>query len=94
MMVIDDANNDDDDDDDDDDDREKKEEGEKEEEKVVVKNPQQSDLRLSGPPSGQIDDDGARTRNRRVAADLRANSLDTEPPTLKLFGPRQIRTRA
>ncbi|GFO13170.1 hypothetical protein PoB_003967500 [Plakobranchus ocellatus] len=56
--------------------------------------PEQGDLRLSGPPSGQDDDDGARTRNRRVPADLRADSLTTEPLTPKLFGPRQIRTRA
>ncbi|GFN96386.1 hypothetical protein PoB_002289200 [Plakobranchus ocellatus] len=55
---------------------------------------QQGDLRLSGPPSSQDDDDGARTRNRRVPADFRADSLATEPPTPKLFGPRQIRTRA
>ncbi|GFN92448.1 hypothetical protein PoB_001895400 [Plakobranchus ocellatus] len=84
-----------DDDDDDDDDGEEEEKGEQEEEEVVVvKNPQQGDLRLSGPPSGQNDNDGTRTRNRRVPADIRADSLATEPPTAKLFGPRQIRTRA
>ncbi|GFO36584.1 hypothetical protein PoB_006308900 [Plakobranchus ocellatus] len=54
----------------------------------------QGDLRLSGPPTSQDDDDGARTRNRRVSADFRVDSLATEPPTPKLFGPRQIRTRA
>ncbi|GFN95229.1 hypothetical protein PoB_002173500 [Plakobranchus ocellatus] len=33
--------------------------------------PQQGDLRLSGPPSGQGAGGGARTRDRRVPADLR-----------------------
>ncbi|GFO32591.1 hypothetical protein PoB_005909600 [Plakobranchus ocellatus] len=44
-------------------------------------NPQQGDLRLLGPPSGQGVDGRARTRDRRVPADLRADSLTTEPPT-------------
>ncbi|GFN86396.1 hypothetical protein PoB_001290200 [Plakobranchus ocellatus] len=44
-------------------------------------NPQQGDLRLSGPPSGQGAGGGARTRDRRVPADLRADSLATVPPT-------------
>ncbi|GFO15554.1 hypothetical protein PoB_004205900 [Plakobranchus ocellatus] len=39
--------------------------------------PQQGDLRLSGPPSGQDAGGGARTRDRRVPADLRADSLAT-----------------
>ncbi|GFN78315.1 hypothetical protein PoB_000482100 [Plakobranchus ocellatus] len=43
--------------------------------------PQQGDLRLSGPPSGQGADGGARTCDRRVPADLRADSLATVPPT-------------
>ncbi|GFN84342.1 cytochrome p450 [Plakobranchus ocellatus] len=38
-------------------------------------------LRLSGPPSGQGAGGGARTRDRRVHADLRADSLVTVPPT-------------
>ncbi|GFN83835.1 hypothetical protein PoB_001034100 [Plakobranchus ocellatus] len=45
------------------------------------KSPQQGDLRLSGPPSGQGADSGARTRDRRVPADLRADSQATVPPT-------------
>ncbi|GFO27841.1 hypothetical protein PoB_005434600 [Plakobranchus ocellatus] len=40
-----------------------------------------SDHRLSGPPSGQGASGGARTRDRRVPADLRADSLATVPPT-------------
>ncbi|GFN87782.1 hypothetical protein PoB_001428800 [Plakobranchus ocellatus] len=43
--------------------------------------PQQGDLRLSGPPSGQDAGGGAQTRDRRVPADLRADSLATVPPT-------------
>ncbi|GFN73746.1 hexosyltransferase [Plakobranchus ocellatus] len=43
--------------------------------------PQQGDLRLSGPPSGQGAGGGARTRDRMVPADLRADSLATVPPT-------------
>ncbi|GFO28272.1 hypothetical protein PoB_005477700 [Plakobranchus ocellatus] len=43
--------------------------------------PQQGDLRLSGPPSGQGAGGGTRTRDRRVPADLRADSLATVPPT-------------
>ncbi|GFO42694.1 hypothetical protein PoB_006919900 [Plakobranchus ocellatus] len=43
--------------------------------------PQQGDFRLSGPPSGQGAGGGARTRDRRVPADLRADSLATVPPT-------------
>ncbi|GFO35923.1 hypothetical protein PoB_006242800 [Plakobranchus ocellatus] len=47
--------------------------------------PQQGDLRLSGPPSGQDAGGGARTRDRRVPADLRADSLATVPPTPLFF---------
>ncbi|GFN83335.1 hypothetical protein PoB_000984100, partial [Plakobranchus ocellatus] len=43
--------------------------------------PQQGDLRLSGPPSGLGAGSGARTRDRRVPADLRADSQATVPPT-------------
>ncbi|GFO19931.1 hypothetical protein PoB_004643600 [Plakobranchus ocellatus] len=43
--------------------------------------PQQGDLRLSGPPSGQGTGGGARTRDRRGPADLRTDSLATVPPT-------------
>ncbi|GFO18542.1 hypothetical protein PoB_004504700 [Plakobranchus ocellatus] len=42
--------------------------------------PQQSDLRLSGPPTGQGVGSGARTSDRRVPADLRSDSLATVPP--------------
>ncbi|GFO21574.1 hypothetical protein PoB_004807900 [Plakobranchus ocellatus] len=43
--------------------------------------PQQGDLRLLGPPSGRGADGGARTRDRRIPADLRADSQATVPPT-------------
>ncbi|GFO24732.1 histone-lysine N-methyltransferase SETMAR [Plakobranchus ocellatus] len=43
--------------------------------------PQQGNLRLSGPPSGQDAGGGARTCDRRVPADLRADSLATVPST-------------
>ncbi|GFO49580.1 hypothetical protein PoB_007608500 [Plakobranchus ocellatus] len=49
--------------------------------KRIVASPQQGDLRLSGPPSGQGASGGARTRDRRVPADPRAHSLATVPPT-------------
>ncbi|GFN83427.1 hypothetical protein PoB_000993300 [Plakobranchus ocellatus] len=42
--------------------------------------PQQDDLRLSGPPSGQGAGGATRIRNRGVRADIRAGSLSTEPP--------------
>ncbi|GFN98619.1 hypothetical protein PoB_002512500 [Plakobranchus ocellatus] len=48
---------------------------------LYIANPQQGDLRLLGPPSDQGTGGGARTRDRRVPADLRADSLATEPPT-------------
>ncbi|GFO31917.1 hypothetical protein PoB_005842200 [Plakobranchus ocellatus] len=47
----------------------------------VYNRQQQRDLRLSGPPSGQGAGGGARTRDRRVPEDLRADSLATVPPT-------------
>ncbi|GFN92738.1 endonuclease-reverse transcriptase [Plakobranchus ocellatus] len=43
--------------------------------------PQQGVLRLSDPPSGQDASGGARTRDRRVPANLRADSPATVPPT-------------
>ncbi|GFO06599.1 hypothetical protein PoB_003310400 [Plakobranchus ocellatus] len=46
--------------------------------------PQQDDLRLSGPPSGQGAGGRTRTREKRVPADLRAHSLANMPPTLLL----------
>ncbi|GFO10520.1 hypothetical protein PoB_003702500 [Plakobranchus ocellatus] len=48
---------------------------------LYVASLQQGDLRLLGPPSGQGTGDGARTRDRRVSADLRADSQATVPPT-------------
>ncbi|GFO03661.1 hypothetical protein PoB_003016600 [Plakobranchus ocellatus] len=48
---------------------------------LVCASPQQGDLRLSGHPSGQGASGRARTRDRRVPADLRADSLATVPPT-------------
>ncbi|GFN99633.1 hypothetical protein PoB_002613900 [Plakobranchus ocellatus] len=59
---------------------------------------QQGDLRLSGPPSGQGAGRGARTRDRRVPADLRADSQATVLPTpleneaglLKLRGKKSV----
>ncbi|GFN74299.1 hypothetical protein PoB_000080500 [Plakobranchus ocellatus] len=41
----------------------------------------QGDLRLSGPMLGQSVGGGAQTRDRRVHADLRADSLAPVPPT-------------
>ncbi|GFO37740.1 hypothetical protein PoB_006424500 [Plakobranchus ocellatus] len=43
--------------------------------------PQQGDLRLLGPPSGQGAGSAARTRDRKVPADLRADSQATVLPT-------------
>ncbi|GFN76575.1 hypothetical protein PoB_000308100 [Plakobranchus ocellatus] len=48
---------------------------------LYIASPQQGDLRLSGPPSGQGAGGGARTRDRKVPADLRADSLATVLPT-------------
>ncbi|GFO08697.1 hypothetical protein PoB_003520200 [Plakobranchus ocellatus] len=42
--------------------------------------PQQGDLGLSGPPSGEGAGGGARTCDRSVPADFRADSLPTVPP--------------
>ncbi|GFO15721.1 hypothetical protein PoB_004222600 [Plakobranchus ocellatus] len=43
--------------------------------------PHQGDLRLSGTPSGQGAGGRAQTGDKRVAADFRADSLSTMPPT-------------
>ncbi|GFO41704.1 hypothetical protein PoB_006820900 [Plakobranchus ocellatus] len=43
--------------------------------------PQKSDLRLYGPPSGLGASGGALTRDRKVPADLRVDSLSTVTPT-------------
>ncbi|GFN94927.1 hypothetical protein PoB_002143300 [Plakobranchus ocellatus] len=48
---------------------------------VCKASPHQVDLRLLGPPSGQGAGNVARTRDRRIPADLRADSLTTVPPT-------------
>ncbi|GFN90258.1 hypothetical protein PoB_001676400 [Plakobranchus ocellatus] len=81
-----------DDGDDDDDDNEEEEEKEEEDEEVEenweddekeenTTSPQQGDLMLSDPPLGQGAGGGARTRDKEVPADLRADSLATVPPT-------------
>ncbi|GFN86611.1 hypothetical protein PoB_001311700 [Plakobranchus ocellatus] len=48
---------------------------------LCIASRQQGDLRLSGPLTGQGAGGGARTRDRRIPADLRADSLATVPPT-------------
>ncbi|GFO20155.1 hypothetical protein PoB_004666000 [Plakobranchus ocellatus] len=52
---------------------------------LYTASPQQGDLRLSGPPSGQGAGSGARTRDRRVPADLRADlqATATDAPSQK-----------
>ncbi|GFN76465.1 kinesin-like protein [Plakobranchus ocellatus] len=47
---------------------------------IYIACPQHGDLRLSGPPSGQRASGGAQAHNRRIPADLRADSLSTLPP--------------
>ncbi|GFO21793.1 hypothetical protein PoB_004829800 [Plakobranchus ocellatus] len=47
----------------------------------IYSSPQQGDLKLLGPPSGQGASGGARIRDRRAPADLRVDSLNTEPQT-------------
>ncbi|GFO30364.1 hypothetical protein PoB_005686900 [Plakobranchus ocellatus] len=49
--------------------------------KVISANPQQDDLRLSIPPLSQDACGGARTCERRVPKDLRADPLSTVPLT-------------
>ncbi|GFN96272.1 hypothetical protein PoB_002277800 [Plakobranchus ocellatus] len=46
----------------------------------LIASPQQGDLGLSGPLSGQGAGGGARTRHRWVPENLRANLLSTVPP--------------
>ncbi|GFN86753.1 hypothetical protein PoB_001325900, partial [Plakobranchus ocellatus] len=48
---------------------------------LYIANPQQGDLRHLGPLSGQGADSGARTRDRSVCVDLRADSLTSVLPT-------------
>ncbi|GFN73564.1 hypothetical protein PoB_000007000 [Plakobranchus ocellatus] len=48
---------------------------------LYIASPQQDDLRLLGPPLDQGTGGGARTRDRRVVADLRMDSLTTVPLT-------------
>ncbi|GFN93117.1 neuropeptides capa receptor [Plakobranchus ocellatus] len=48
-----------------------------------IANPQQGDLRLSGPPSGQGTGGGARTRDRRVPANLRSQIHYTTDTPMK-----------
>ncbi|GFO32434.1 hypothetical protein PoB_005893900 [Plakobranchus ocellatus] len=48
---------------------------------INIITPRQGDLRLLGPPSGQVAGGGARTRDKRMPAELRADSLATVPPT-------------
>ncbi|GFO39546.1 hypothetical protein PoB_006605100 [Plakobranchus ocellatus] len=48
---------------------------------LYIDSPQQGDLRLLGPPSSRSASGGARAHDRRVPADLRADSLATVPPT-------------
>ncbi|GFN99341.1 hypothetical protein PoB_002584700 [Plakobranchus ocellatus] len=50
---------------------------------LCIASPPQSDLRLLSPPSGQGTGGGAKTHNRKVPADLRADSLATVPPKLR-----------
>ncbi|GFO10347.1 hypothetical protein PoB_003685200 [Plakobranchus ocellatus] len=49
---------------------------------LYMASPKQGDLRLSGLPSGQSASGGARTRDRRVRADLKADPLATVPSTI------------
>ncbi|GFN74548.1 hypothetical protein PoB_000105400 [Plakobranchus ocellatus] len=48
---------------------------------MCIASPQQGGLRLSDPPSRLGAGGKARTRDRTVPADLRADSLATVPPT-------------
>ncbi|GFO43452.1 hypothetical protein PoB_006995700 [Plakobranchus ocellatus] len=47
---------------------------------MYVACPQHGYLRLSGPPLGEVASGGARTRNKRAPADLRANWLSNRRP--------------
>ncbi|GFO48048.1 hypothetical protein PoB_007455300 [Plakobranchus ocellatus] len=57
---------------------------------LYIASPQQGDLRFQGPPSGQDAGSGARTRDRRVPADLRSDSLTTVPPTPQGLEPASV----
>ncbi|GFO10042.1 hypothetical protein PoB_003654700 [Plakobranchus ocellatus] len=48
---------------------------------MLIASPQQGNLRLSGPPLGQGAGGGARTSDRRVPVDFRADSLATQRQT-------------
>ncbi|GFO33061.1 hypothetical protein PoB_005956600, partial [Plakobranchus ocellatus] len=48
---------------------------------LYLASPQQSDLKLLGPPSSQGADGETRTRDRRFPADLRVHSLTIVSPT-------------
>ncbi|GFN88168.1 hypothetical protein PoB_001467400 [Plakobranchus ocellatus] len=48
---------------------------------IFREGPQQGDLWLSDLPPGQGAGDGARTHDRRIPADIRADLLATVPPT-------------
>ncbi|GFO36805.1 hypothetical protein PoB_006331000 [Plakobranchus ocellatus] len=54
----------------------------------ISRSPQQDDLRLSGPPSGQGAGGVDQTCDRRVPADLRADWLASVPPTPSYFKKR------
>ncbi|GFO18636.1 hypothetical protein PoB_004514100 [Plakobranchus ocellatus] len=59
---------------------------------MFIASPQQGDLRFSGPPSGQDAGGGARTRDRSVPVDLRADSLATVPPTFRSTEAERVAT--
>ncbi|GFO01933.1 hypothetical protein PoB_002843800 [Plakobranchus ocellatus] len=52
---------------------------------VFMASPQQGDLKLLGHLSGQSAGGGARTRDRSIPEDLRADSLATVPPTPRVI---------
>ncbi|GFO03154.1 hypothetical protein PoB_002965900 [Plakobranchus ocellatus] len=88
----DDVGDDDDEDDDEDDENRKKKNrnntycNKKKNRRSGTTSPHQGDLRLLGPPSGRNADGGARTRDRRVPADLRADLQATVLPTPRKKG--------
>ncbi|GFO30995.1 hypothetical protein PoB_005750000 [Plakobranchus ocellatus] len=53
---------------------------------LQISGPQQGDLTLSGPLTGQGTGGGAQTRDRMVPVDLRVDSLMTVPPTQRPAG--------
>ncbi|GFO21583.1 hypothetical protein PoB_004808800 [Plakobranchus ocellatus] len=52
---------------------------------LCIASPQQGDLRLSGPPTGQGAGGGARTHIRMIPTDLKASDLSTVPPMPTVF---------